>query len=225
MYFWGCPWFYSLKRLSYWWKRVLHCLRCPRILNLVPEIAVIVNDPVAHLRPSILELESWNEEQQASFRQQIIANETKATKKDDCRSFTEEALKKRKGREDRRRLATMKFAEESNAEDINTPSPDVSHSKESDAMITQSTQISISQQPAASANYVITIPAASEYQWYNADQATFRTIAGAQKAGIWTYPSNLNERARCGVFQSLLAHGYFIGSGIKFGGDYLVYPG
>ena len=203
---------------------VSNCLRRPRILNLVPEIAVIVNDPVAHLRPSISELESWNEEQQASFRQQIIANEARATKKDDCRSFTEEALKKRKEREDRRRLATMKLAEESNAEDINTPSPDVSRSEEPDA-VTQSTQSSISQQPAASANYVITIPAASEYQWYNADQATFRTIGDAQKAGIWTYPSNLIERARCGVFQSLSARGYFIGSGIKFGGDYLVYPG
>jgi len=194
------------------------------MLNLVPEIAVIVNDSVAHLRPSISELESWNEEQQTSFRQQIIANETKATKKDDRRSFTEEALKKRKEREDRRRLATMKLAEESDAEDINTPSPDVLCSEEPDT-VTQSTQLSISQQSAASANYVITIPAASEYQWYNADQATFRTIGDAQKAGIWTYPSNLTERARCGVFQSLSAHGYFIGSGVKFGGDYLVYPG
>lgn len=194
------------------------------MLNFVSEVAVIVDDPSAHLQPSISELESWNDEQQASFRQQIIANKTKATKRDNGRSFSEEALKKRTEREERRRLATKKLAEESNAEDISVSSLNVSRPEPDVAAL--STQLSISEQPpAASANYIITIPAASEYQWYNADQATFTTIESAQKAGIWTYPSNLSERARCGVFGSLSAQGYFMGSGIKFGGDYLVYPG
>ncbi|KAJ3568879.1 hypothetical protein NP233_g5426 [Leucocoprinus birnbaumii] len=183
------------------------------------EVAVIVNDPAAHQQPSVSEMESWNDEQQASFRKQVAENEVRAAQKDTSRSLSEEALKKRKEREERRRLAAQKLVEEASTEDINLPTYAPNNSQPEVLCPESSTE-----QLAASANYTITIPAASEYQWYQPDQTTFTTIEAAQKAGIWTYPASLNERARCGVFRSLLAQGYFMGSGIKFGGDYLVYP-
>lgn len=74
--------------------------------------------------------------------------------------------------------------------------------------------------------YNIMIPAeSSTLSWFDPDSARYETIAAAKEAGIWTYPSNLTERAKCGVFRGLWEQGYFMGSGIKFGGDYLVYPG
>jgi tRNA-splicing endonuclease subunit Sen34 len=193
----------------------------PLTLILVPEVAVIVNDAAAHLQPSLSELESWNDEQQTSFRQQVTANEAKAAKKDNSRTLSEEALQKRKEREEHKRLAAKKLEEDIN---IPSPPPETSQLEELDSMakVPQSAKPEPSNH---SANYTIIIPAASEYHWYFSDQETFTTIESAQKAGVWRYPSNLNERARSGVFRSLWTKGYFMGSGIKFGGDYLVYPG
>ncbi|KAH0827018.1 hypothetical protein J3R83DRAFT_4687 [Lanmaoa asiatica] len=53
----------------------------------------------------------------------------------------------------------------------------------------------------------------------------FTTLAAARDTGIWHYPETPTQRARCGVFQDLWERGHFLGGGIKFGGEYLVYPG
>lgn len=185
-----------------------------------------MDDPSAHLQPSLTDLETWSNEQQESFRQQIAANEIKTANKENSRSLSEEALKKRKEREERKRLAAQKLALEADIEDINatTPTIDPSEGMARERAI-HTAHSTMPDESASSTNYVITIPAASEYSWYSPDRAVFATIEAAQKEGIWTYPSNLNERARCGVFRGLWEQGYFMGSGIKFGGDYLVYPG
>ncbi|KAF8321580.1 tRNA-intron endonuclease catalytic domain-like protein [Clavulina sp. PMI_390] len=51
------------------------------------------------------------------------------------------------------------------------------------------------------------------------------TLASARNAGIWSYPSTQAERAKCAVFRDLHRQGYWMGGGLKFGGDWLVYPG
>jgi tRNA-splicing endonuclease subunit Sen34 len=74
--------------------------------------------------------------------------------------------------------------------------------------------------------YNISIPASSEsLEWYKAVENVYTTIAAAKKAGIWNYPATLHERALCGVFKSLWEQGFNMGGGVKFGGDFLVYPG
>ena len=76
--------------------------------------------------------------------------------------------------------------------------------------------------------YTISISASSSsLEWYSPNQAlaTHTTLSSAREAGVWTFPSTLAERARCGVFKDLWEQGYFMGGGIKFGGEYLVYPG
>jgi tRNA-splicing endonuclease subunit Sen34 len=176
-----------------------------------------MDDPNAHVQPSLVEIESWNNEQQASFRQQAVANEAKVAK-EQTRSLSAEAMQKRKEREERRLLAAQKLAQEV-IDDINTFSPVSELATKDEPSTTPGSSI-------PRGTYTISIPAVSdEYQWYSPHHATFSTISSAQQTGVWTYPSNLNERARCGVFRSLWEQGYFMGSGIKFGGDYLVYPG
>lgn len=51
------------------------------------------------------------------------------------------------------------------------------------------------------------------------------TLESARDAGLWTYPATLEERARCAVFRDLHEKGYWMGGGLRFGGDWLVYPG
>ena len=74
--------------------------------------------------------------------------------------------------------------------------------------------------------YTIVIPApSSSLEWYDSSVHSYSTIEAAREAGVWDYPSDLTERARCGAFKDLWKQGYFMGGGIKFGGEYLVYPG
>jgi tRNA-splicing endonuclease subunit Sen34 len=56
-------------------------------------------------------------------------------------------------------------------------------------------------------------------------QHEYKTLEAARQAGLWTYPSTQGERARCAVFRDLHEKGYWMGGGLKFGGDWLIYPG
>jgi tRNA-splicing endonuclease subunit Sen34 len=56
-------------------------------------------------------------------------------------------------------------------------------------------------------------------------QYEYKTLESAKQAGLWVYPSTQAERARCAVFRDLHEKGYWMGGGMKFGGDWLVYPG
>lgn len=54
---------------------------------------------------------------------------------------------------------------------------------------------------------------------------TYTSLQDAYAAGVWTYPRTLTERARCAVFEDLHSKGYFLSTGLRFGGDFVVYPG
>ena len=54
---------------------------------------------------------------------------------------------------------------------------------------------------------------------------THTLLSTARASGLWTYPRTRADRARCAVFEDLQARGYFLGLGLRFGGDFVVYPG
>jgi tRNA-splicing endonuclease subunit Sen34 len=72
-------------------------------------------------------------------------------------------------------------------------------------------------------SYSFTIPAESDFTWYKPEK--YHTIDEARNAGIWSYPTTLEEAARCHVFEDLWKQGYYMGNGLRFGGHWLVYPG
>ncbi|KAG6821084.1 hypothetical protein H0H93_007243 [Arthromyces matolae] len=184
-------------------------------------LAVLVDDPTAHPQPNLQHLQAWDAENQAEIERQVTLLEVKGSKENpNSQAMSAEAQRKRQAREEKRAAkAKAKLMQDSgepnnlaemlSIEPTQTLSPPTRESK------------------GTSVAYTVVIPtSSSELGWYNADSScTFKTIADAKKAGIWDYPSNLQERARCGVFRSLWEQGYFMGVGIKFGGDYLVYPG
>jgi len=74
--------------------------------------------------------------------------------------------------------------------------------------------------------YTVVIPGTSaSFSWYTPAPHAYSTIQAAKDAGIWSHPSDLSERAKCAVFRDLWDKGYYMGGGLKFGGDFLVYPG
>lgn len=161
--------------------------------------AVLVDDPHAYPEPSLEQIKEWDSARLASIQKQVNRAESlRGTSTPHTRSMSEEAVRKRRERE-------QKKAKPTEEEEVET-----------------SPKTSIPGQPA----YNIVIPASSSsMQWYSPDVCTYASIDSAKAAGIWDYPSTLHERAKCGVFRSLWEQGYFMGGGIKFGGDYLVYPG
>ena len=137
------------------------------------------------------------------------------------RSMSEEAQRKRKERELRKQAEAVRKT--ATGEDVNNPAALLaSPSTEPQEDRTKLPEgLSSSSMP-----YTIVIPASSSsLEWYDSSVNSYSTIEAAREAGVWDYPSDLTERARCGVFKDLWKQGYFMGGGIKFGGEYLVYPG
>jgi tRNA-splicing endonuclease subunit Sen34 len=184
------------------------------------ELAVLIDDPRAHPKADIEHIQKWSAEQQEAIKNQIA--EAKCAKESgpvNSRSTSEEALQKRRAREEKKLAQAARAAEAAATfESLLMPESDsVSH----DAPAEPDTQSAT-----ASIPYTVVIPtASSSLEWYNPDAHAYTSIEAAKGAGVWNYPSNLQERARCGVFRGLWEKGYFMGGGIKFGGDYLVYPG
>jgi tRNA-splicing endonuclease subunit Sen34 len=153
--------------------------------------------------------------------QQMAASNAKSANKSthSGHAMTEAAISKRREREQNRRLdspqAAMTSLPTESPQSLFLPSA-IDQSPHSETPRGTSTQ-----------SYTITIPASSTtLPWcIQSRSGTYTTIESAKAAGIWNYPSNLHERAMCGVYKSLWDQGFFMGSGIKFGGDYLVYPG
>jgi tRNA-splicing endonuclease subunit Sen34 len=169
------------------------------------EIAAFVNDPAAHHEPSVSQLGRWEEDRVESVKRQLAHLDEKVAKEvmGNGRAMSEDAIRKRKEREEKR--DNEKKARK--AEDPEHP---------------EHSATSLPSQP-----HTIIVPATStSLEWYHPTrESTYLTVADARAARIWTFPETVSERAKCAVFRGLWEQGYFIGSGMKFGGDYLVYPG
>lgn len=179
--------------------------------NICLELAVIIDDPYGHPDPSPTTLLKYNDERIQNINLHISLVEAKEAKETTStgRAMSDEALRIRKAREQKKALEKAKAAGAS--------------TERSDSLFMP--ESSSSPTPATPA-YTVAVPSSSSaLQWYAPHKGTHTTLAGARAAGVWTHPSTLHERAKCGVFAGLWEQGFFMGGGIKFGGDYLVYPG
>jgi tRNA-splicing endonuclease subunit Sen34 len=164
----------------------------------------LVDDPAAHSSPELAALEEWNSEQKEFIQNQIIALEAKETKRHSKdSSMSDKAQLIREQRAARRAATTVNKIEAEVSEDPIKAPP-------------------LSTVP----TYTVVLPGTStSFSWYTPEPHAYPTTQAAKDAGIWSYPSNLTERAKCAVFRDLWEQGYYMGGGLKFGGDFLVYPG
>ncbi|GAA5978135.1 hypothetical protein JCM10908_004241 [Rhodotorula pacifica] len=74
---------------------------------------------------------------------------------------------------------------------------------------------------------IIIEPRSDSFAWYEpyGDGVSYSTLEAAKDAGVWNYPLNTLQEARCRVFEDLWRRGFYMGGGMRFGGDFLVYPG
>jgi len=191
------------------------------VLLVEKKLAILVDDTSSHHSPSRTALETWNTERRAIAKAQL-AHEATSAKGDiaSSLSMSEDAIRKRKAREEKRAAAALaKSLTESETEEApNVFAPEIS----SPAPEKSSDTSTLSQ-----LSYTVTVPADSKANllWYSSQQSSYTSIDAAIEAGIWAYPMNEHERAKCNVFRDLWEKGHYMGGGIKFGGDYLVYPG
>lgn len=199
------------------------------------ELAVLVDDPRAHLPPTAAQLEKWNAERRAGVHAQLVAAEAKEATSSAAKSLSEAALRKRKQREEKRAAAARAkaLAEDSGsglfdptADAVLPSQPATQPERPSTPKATGNTGSTV--YLPASVVYTVTVPASSPVSlpWYGTDSTnTYATIEAARAAGVWTYPTTAFERAKCAVYRDLWKQGHFMGGGIRFGGDFLVYPG
>ena len=154
-------------------------------------------------------MERWNSERKELVENQIAALEAKDTRdhsKDT--SMSEKAQQKREQRE-ARRLAAAASKTDADA-----------------GLVAAESQTHAPRPPQTVPPYTVVVPGTStSFSWYTPAPHAYSTIQAAKVVGIWSYPSNLAERAKCAVFRDLWDKGYYMGGGLKFGGDFLVYPG
>jgi tRNA-splicing endonuclease subunit Sen34 len=174
------------------------------------EIAVLVDDARAHLPPTEPQLSAHAAAENADIAQQTqhaearLASESRAH----GRATSDAAQRKRREREANRAAQAAAAGTEDAAAALLA---DVAEDAPPTAAYT--------------APHTVQIPASSSaHAWYDPG-AVHDTLAAARAAGVWTYPADAAQRARCAAFRALWERDYFMGGGIKFGGDWLVYPG
>lgn len=171
------------------------------VLLVEEGVAVLVDDPNAHFEPSAGQVTQWTKQNPPH-----ASNSNRVAKKPSENrnsQLSEAALEKRRARQQKR-----------NAE-IAT-SEDLFHVPQESAQ---------PEDPSQSDTQLLITRSSSSFPWYQPGQHSYSTLDAASSAGIWTYPSTPMQRARCAAFRHLWSQGYFLGIGIKFGGDFLVYPG
>jgi len=166
--------------------------------------AVLIDDPNAHASPSNEEIMRWNEEQKAALIPTDTSDKKQAKKKPE---LSEEALEKRRLRQERK-AAKHDGSLFVPPDEQQTPTPNIVPEPEPEPEIPH-----------------LTPRSSILFPWYRPTKHIYQSLESALSAGIWTYPSTSFQRARCDVFQDLWSKGHFLGIGIKFGADFLVYPG
>lgn len=184
-----------------------------------------MDDPSAHRKPSPDQLKRWNAERVSEVNAQIAAVAKEATAAVP-RSLTEDAIRKRREREQKRAAAVRARAIAEGADPDSLLADAVFSPSLPATQPTERPGTPSGSNPTA-AVYTVTVPASSvdELDWYSPESSSYTTLEAAKTAGVWLYPSTPFERAKCKVFQDLWEKGNFMGGGIKFGADFLVYPG
>ncbi|KAF8630225.1 hypothetical protein AX15_003049 [Amanita polypyramis BW_CC] len=183
------------------------------------DVVVLVKDSSAYPSIAVDTLQHWISEQEDAFNRRLAVTHANGLKEGVAEDFTtsEEVQKKQQERRAKQRLNCT----------ISDPGEDNTASPTTNLTPSTSTQ-AVDRAPNPSPAYTLVIPSSSTFlSWYqpSKDHCVYASIQSATTAGIWNFPSNFSERARYNVFRDLCERGYFVAGGIKFGGQYLIYPG
>ncbi|GAA5888698.1 hypothetical protein JCM16303_003056 [Sporobolomyces ruberrimus] len=200
------------------------------VLLVKNRIAVIVNDPLAHSPPTLAQAESYSESRSKAIEhQQRSTYEYEEKKRIEMQEKHRDKIElKRKLKQEKLKLA----AAEEEKQGFEVFVPEIKEGQETTGPPTTSTSTSKMNPPDLSAiPYTILIDtSSSSYPWYNpsssdSSPSTHSTLEAAAEAKVWNYPTTKLQESRCRVFEDLWKKGFYMGGGLRFGGDFLVYPG
>jgi tRNA-splicing endonuclease subunit Sen34 len=193
---------------------------------LPTEIAVLVDDASAHLPPTDLQVAAHAEAEKVEMARQGALSEARIAAESRTQANSEAAQRKRAEREAKKAAKVAAVASQGDVASLLVTSDTPGNPKPARTDTPTSTSAGYT------TPYTVQIPASSSsLPWYGtsnlpANNSTiYDSLETARAAGVWTYPTTDAQRARCAVFRDLWEKDYFMGGGIKFGGDYLVYPG
>ncbi|GAA6062257.1 hypothetical protein JCM10212_001771 [Sporobolomyces blumeae] len=217
------------------------------VLLVKNRIAVLVDDPRAHLDPTLSQSTSYGASRQAAIEsQQRSTHEFEQRRKVEMERLHRDKIDaKRKGKLEKRKAALddagdnrfdvfvpdLDEGQETTGPPETAPVPSTSASSPSRPPTDERSPMgsdTLARPDVSSIPYTIVIdPTSSSYPWYDPELAStqYSTLEDAAAAKVWNYPTNALEQSRCGVFEDLWRKGYYMGGGLRFGGDFLVYPG
>lgn len=188
-------------------------------------MATIVDDAHGHHVPTQEQREHWEELVQQSRESSIRGLEELRKEKEETRGKkdTPEAERKRRERQEKKALKLASKAGASPNETAETDSLAALLTPDEPATTSKPAAVSTPKDIGYPAHTIIIPATAEDHPWFQ--PPVYETLEAARVAGVWNYPTTPIQRARCAVFRDLIEKGYFIGGGMKFGGDWLVYPG
>lgn len=196
-------------------------------LQLLPEevvtlvelgIAVLVDDLSSHRLPSTDEAKEYQTKRDRDIEEErrltmIREAERKAAAKELYRTQIFAAEEKRRARKERQQSERVEESSDSGL----TPEGMLGPDPVNDTQTTSNT---------TSISYFVPIHLRSQPPTYLPEGSNvYHDLDSARNAGLWTYPDDQYQRARCAIFSALWKQGMFLGIGFKFGCDFLVYPG
>lgn len=188
---------------------ICHIVHTPRAFRL-PTASEIE----AHTRSRVDDIEAMQQEAYETSLQKRKQFERQAGDKESVQ----------RKREERRKAKAAAKAQQTGSDQI-----DLFRAEEEPPVPAKPASISATPAKApATTSYFTTIPATStSHPWFDPEgqSVIFEDLESARTAGVWLYPSTRLERARCTSYRRMWERGMFLGQGIKFGGEFLVYPG
>ena len=178
-----------------------------------------MDDLAAHLQPQAEQAEAYHSARLAAIEEQQLAS---VRFEEGKREKMNEVYKDKIGK---RKQAKSGQGREKGDEVLEIFVPDIAEGETTTAPPSLATA-SPSAQSLAAVPYTITIQSSStDSPWYNPAGFTYSDLETARAAGLWNYPSTPLQAARCLIFEDLWRKGHYMGGGLRFGGDFLIYPG
>lgn len=212
---------------------------------MIVEIAHLVDDISSHLEPTKKQLKEYH-----TFRNlSILKQQTEIIKNEELKKLAMSELYKDQI-EKAKQVKELKKAKKAGV--VTTAVIDLEGEKEEEIIPIASTSTSTTPSPLNSFEipstptafspspslppptprdptlipYTIQIhPSSTPAPWYSPSSHMYTTLKEARNIGLWNYPENKVQVSRCRIFEDLWKRGHFLGGGLRFGGDFLVYPG
>lgn len=200
------------------------------------ELAVFCDNDLAHLPPTEEQSEVYHQNRVAS----ALAQQMQTAKNEDSKRvkmnelYQDDILKRRKEKAriklEKRSLDLDSSASTSTAaaDSFTLVVPDLPNSSPSlpDHIPVPNLTSRTSLNPSNYSYQITIVPSSTPLPWFSPASSTiYETLEEAKMAGKWSYPTTPLEESRCKVFEDLWRRGFFMGIGLRFGGDFLIYPG